>query len=59
MLTFKFNGRKNEYGEYVVKCWDNGERYPEGDYLTNDKNDAEGTCRLLNKANSEQLQPNM
>lgn len=45
--SFTFNGRKNEYGEYVVKCYRNGKRHSEGDYFTDDKQDAIDTKRHL------------
>jgi hypothetical protein len=33
--------RKNEWGEFVVRAYDqNGRRYPEADYHTNDRQDA-------------------
>ena len=49
LYRFTFNGRKNEYGEYVIKAWCNDKRYEEADYYTNDYDDAVGTMNLLRK----------
>lgn len=39
---------KNEYGEYVVKCWDTeGKRYQEADYYTDCKHDATLTMEAM------------
>ncbi len=35
-----FNGRRNSYGEFVLRCYADGFRYPMGDYHTEDKTDA-------------------
>jgi hypothetical protein len=45
--AWKFNGRRNVHGEYVVRCWKNDVRHPEGDYFTTDKQDAESTLAHL------------
>ena len=38
--------RKN--GEYIVKAFDaNGQRLPNADYFTTDKDDANGTAKLM------------
>jgi hypothetical protein len=34
-------------GEYIVKAYVNGKRYPDGDYFTDDKKDAEGTAKKM------------
>ena len=35
-------------GEFIVKAYDaNGKRLPDGDYFTNDKDDAEQTAKLM------------
>jgi hypothetical protein len=47
MLTYKLSTRKNEYGEYVIKAWKDGKRYPDADYHTDDKTDAESTLKLM------------
>lgn len=49
LYRFTFNGRKNEYGEYVIKAWCNGKRYEDGDYYTDDYDDAVDTMNLLRK----------
>ena len=49
LYRFSFNGRKNEYDEYVIKAWRNGERYEKADYYTNDYDDAVDTMNLLRK----------
>lgn len=46
-MTFTFNGRKNEWGEYVVKAYKDGKRYPDADYFTDDKTDALETLKAL------------
>lgn len=45
---------RNPYGEYVVICYKDGIRYPEGDYFTNNKLDAYQTMRHLNAGNPTQ-----
>ncbi len=45
--SYTFNGRKNEYGEYVIRCYKDGKRYADGDYHTNDKNDALQTLEIM------------
>ena len=57
MLTYTFNGRKNAFGEYVIRCEKNGVRHPEGEYHTNDKKDAMETLARL-KANAEEMKGN-
>jgi hypothetical protein len=47
MLTYTFNGRRNEYGEFVIRCYKEGKRYEAGDYHTNDKADATRTLELM------------
>jgi len=47
MLTYTFNGRKNAWGEYVVRCYKDGKRYDAGDYFTDDKQDAVDTKKHL------------
>ena len=42
-FTYTFNGRKNEWNEYVVRCYKHGKRYSDGDYHTDDKTDAQQT----------------
>ena len=49
LYRFTFNGRKNEYDEYVIKAWYNGKRYEEADYYTDDYDDAVNTMNLLLK----------
>jgi uncharacterized protein (DUF2141 family) len=46
-FTYTFNGRKNASGDYIVRCYFNGKRYPDGDYYTDDKQDAEVTKKAL------------
>lgn len=50
-FTYKFGTITNEYDEYVIRCFKNGMRYPEGDYFTDDKKDAEDTFKFLNERN--------
>lgn len=56
MFTYKLANRKNEYGEWVIRCRKDGVRYPEGDYFTDDKGDAIATLADLEKrANIDRL----
>lgn len=48
---YKLEKRRNEYNEYVVRCFKNGERYKEGDYHTEDWDDAHKTQTFLQKQN--------
>lgn len=48
MDRFIVGSRKNEHGEWVVKCFRDDVRYPAGDYFTEDEQDAVGTCKALN-----------
>ena len=45
--TYKFNGRKNREGEFVLQCFVNGCRYKDGDYYTADREDALATLNDL------------
>jgi hypothetical protein len=45
--TFKLSKKKNEFDEYVVKCYRNGKRYPNGDYFATDWDDAQGTLKHM------------
>ena len=49
MFTYTFNGRKNQWGEFVLRCYQDGKRYPDGDYFTDDKSDAQQTFDTLSK----------
>lgn len=44
---FTLQKRRNEFGEYHVKCYVGGQRYPDGDYFTEDWNDAVATKKAL------------
>lgn len=46
-FTYTFNGRKNSYGEFVVRCYRFGKRYEAGDYFASDKSDAEETKKRM------------
>jgi|SRR5882672_738528 len=39
--------RRNEYGEYVARCFEGGQRHTEGDYFTDDEDDAIDTARAM------------
>lgn len=41
--TFKLAKKKNQYDEYVIRCYQNGKYYEEGSYYTDDWDDAVGT----------------
>jgi hypothetical protein len=45
--TFKLSKTKNDFGEYVIKCYRDGKRYPDGDYFTDDWADAQGTLKHM------------
>lgn len=47
-MRFTLNRRRNEYGEFVIRCHQNGERYPDGDYHTDDWDDAVKTLEAMN-----------
>lgn len=47
MDTFKLVTKKNEFGEYVIKCFRDGQRFPDGDYHTNDLQDARYTLKIM------------
>lgn len=49
MFTYTFNGRKNSYGEYVVRCYRDGKLHENGHYFTDDKADALSTMIELIK----------
>jgi hypothetical protein len=45
--------RRNEWGEYVVRAYDrDGRRYPDGDYFTDDWEDAVNTAEAMRKVQS-------
>lgn len=48
MDSFVVGSTRNRCGEWVVRCWRGGVRYPAGDYFTEDLDDAHGTCVALN-----------
>jgi len=45
VVTFTFSGRKNAFGEFVLRCYQDGVRHEKGDYFTNDKADALATLQ--------------
>lgn len=38
---------KNEFGEYRVRLFIDGRKYPPADYFTNDKSDAVETAKVM------------
>lgn len=44
-ITFRLPTRRNEVGEFVIKCYKNGKRYEAGDYFADDWEDAVGTLK--------------
>lgn len=52
MVTYTI--RKNEWGEYHVKFRVNGERKPEWDYFTDDKQDAISTAKVIERMNEKE-----
>lgn len=51
-VTFKLAKRKNQYDEYVVRCYINGKYNEEGSYYTDDWEDAVGTIADLARRNN-------
>lgn len=47
MDTFTLQRKRNEFGEFVIRCYRDGIRYPLGDYHTDDWEDAKCTLRIL------------
>lgn len=47
--SFKLAKTKNEYDEYVIKCYKDGRRYTDGDYYTDDFEDAVNTLKAMAK----------
>lgn len=45
--NFKLLKKTNDYDEYVIKCFRNGNYYELGTYYTDDWEDAKGTIRAL------------
>ena len=50
MFTYALGTRKTPHGEYIIRCFRDDKRYPDGDYYTTDKNDAVDSLVLLEKA---------
>ena len=46
-LSYTLRRRRNEWGEFVIRCYVNGRRYPDGDYFTDDWTDAAQTLTYL------------
>lgn len=44
--TLELTKRRNQYGEYVIKCYREGKYYEEGTYYTDDWNDALNTLNF-------------
>jgi hypothetical protein len=47
VYRYKWNKRKNTYGEYVIRCYRDGKRFPDGDYHTDDRRDAEVSFEMM------------
>lgn len=45
--NFKLERKGNDYDEYIVKCFKNGNYYELGSYYTDNWEDAKKTIRLL------------
>jgi hypothetical protein len=54
--TYTFNGRKDSSGDYIVRCYKDGKRYPDGDYFTPDKDDAIATKTELERRANEGIE---
>ena len=50
MFTYTLRRRKNDWGEFVVRCWKDGKRYEPGDYFTDEWADACNTMVRLREA---------
>ena len=48
-FVFKLSKKKNEWGEYVVRCYKNGAYYENGSYYTDDWEDAMNTVKMQAK----------
>ena len=49
MFTYRLEKTKNAHGEYVIRCYLDGNKYPNGNYYTDDWNDAKQTYEKLKK----------
>lgn len=49
-LYYTLCSKPNEFGEFVVKCFNNGKRQPIGDYFTDDYTDAVTTLKVMQEA---------
>lgn len=58
VIIARLSKRKNEYGEYVIKGYVDGERNENYDYFTDDWEDAVGTAKFLAKQNKGELVKN-
>jgi len=47
IVKAQVSGRKNAWGEWVVRAWTKAGRYPLADYYTEDKEDAENTAKAM------------
>lgn len=57
-FTFKLTERRNSYGEFVVKCFRDGNRHPKGDYHTDDLEDARHTLKAMQEYELVRVQTN-
>ena len=55
MLVYKLLKKRNQYDEYVVKCYINGKYCEEGSYYTDDWEDAVCTIEHVSIINSLKL----
>ena len=53
MLHYRLTKRRNEWGEFVVKAYENGKRYEAADYHTDDWQDAVATLDDMNDRNHQ------
>jgi len=45
----RYNIKKNEYGEYVVRCFEDGKYNEDKSYFTDDLKDAQATMKTMMK----------
>lgn len=53
-FTYKMPARKHpETGEFIVRCWKDGKRYPAGDAFESTMEDAQGTFDCLTERHKD------
>lgn len=56
MFTFTFSGKRDIWGDYIIRAYLNGRRYREADYHTNNLHDALQTlAEMRGRANTQTI----